>query len=268
MHQKQFITLGALAAAAAVALPLSAVVAEAATTSPDAEPAFCRPYQAAVAQFSSDAPDPTVAGDAVAAMAADVPSEIADAVTVVIDTATTALGGDPSVFDSTPEFFPALGTIDAWMFDNCAFDARVDVLATDYAFGGLPDELPSGHSAIRLTNDGSEIHEIVLVRRLEGTTESWDELAHQIAAEDPAAMAKVEFVGGAFSQGPEMPGVAVVDLVPGDYAALCFVPVGTLQGTDVAAPPASDDPGSSVAMPEYDPHFAHGMMQEFTVVEG
>lgn len=252
---------GTVLAAGTIAAPFAAF-AHGSTPHTD-EPSFCAPYQTAVAQFMGE-PDPAVAEEALAGMEADIPAEIADAAAVVIDTARTALGGDPSVFDTTPEFFPALGEIDAWMFENCAFDARLDVVGTDFAFGGLPDEVDAGRVAIRLNNEGTEQHEIMIVRKLEGTTASFEELAPLIAAEDPSVMEQVEFVGGAFSPSPEQPGVAVVDLAPGEYAAICFIPVGTMQGMEAATPEGSAPEGSA---PAYDPHFAHGMLQEFTVVD-
>ena len=263
---------GTVLAAGTIAAPFAAF-AHGGTPHTD-EPSFCAPYQTAVSQFMGE-PDPAVVEEALAGMEADIPAEVADAAGIVIETSRSALAGDPSVFDTTPEFFPALGEIDAWMFDNCAFDARLDVVGSDYAFGGLPTEVPAGHVAIRLNNEGTEIHEIIIVRKLEGTTASFEELAPLIAAEDPAVMEQVEYIGGAFSPSAEQPGVAVVDLAPGEYAALCFIPVGTMQGAEIPGPEGSAPEGSAPegsapegSAPAYDPHFAHGMLQEFTVVEG
>jgi hypothetical protein len=258
---------GTVLAAGAIAAPFAAFAHG--STPHAAEPSFCAPYQTAVAQFMGE-PDPAVIEESLAAMEADIPVDIADAAGIVIETARTAVTSDPSVMDSTPEFFPALGEIDAWMFDNCAFDARLDVLGNDYSFGGLPEEVAAGHVAIRLTNEGTEIHEIMVVRKLEGTTASWEELAPLVAAQDPAVMEQVEFIGGAFSPSVEQPGVAVVDLVPGEYAAICFIPVGTMQGAELSGPEDTESAEGSApegSAPAYDPHFAHGMLQEFTVVE-
>ena len=133
--------------------------------------------------------------------------------------------------------------------------------------------------ALRLTNEGAEIHEIAILRKVDGAEMSWDEIAMLAATEDPAVEDVAEFVGAAFSPDAETPGVAVVDLEPGEYAAICFIPVGSLQGEpqdegqgepeSESEPEAEGEggPGASLAEAEYDPHFAHGMIQVFTVGE-
>ena len=42
----------------------------------------------------------------------------------------------------TCAFAAALSALDNWTFDNCTFDTKVDVIAVDWAFGGIPLPYP------------------------------------------------------------------------------------------------------------------------------
>ena len=117
--------------------------------------------------------------------------------------------------------------------------------ATTYSFE-LPDEVPAGATRISLDNEGDEPHHAQLFRLAEGTT--IEDLASALATGDPAAASEVgAFVGGTalVDPGEESHAEAIVELEPGQYALICFVP-----GVD----------GS--------PHLAHGMLRPFEVVEG
>ena len=154
--------------------------------------------------------------------------------------------------------------IDNWTFDNCSFDAKVDVAAVDWAFGGIPLELPAGSAAFRVTNIGEEMHEMGILRRLDGVTLSWDEIlpivAESFLNETDEADQYVEWVGHAWVPTSENSVVAFAELVPGDYAAFCMVPVGTNQDM-------SEEDMEALAGPGYEAHWQHGMLQEFTVVD-
>ena len=51
----------------------------------------------------------------------------------------------------------------------------IAVTAQDYHFEGLPSSVPAGTS-LTLTNAGHEVHELLVVRKNDGVTESFDEL--------------------------------------------------------------------------------------------
>ena len=103
----------------------------------------------------------------------------------------------------------------------------LDIVATNYAYGGIADgdQIAAGLTVLRLDNQADEYHEMILVRRNEGTTETLDEL---LAMSDEEANAKVTQVGAVFAA-PGTVGGTVVDLTPGDYIGLCFIPKGTTQ---------------------------------------
>jgi len=223
--------------------------------------AYCDAHLALEAAMSGG--DPAAAGPAIAAATEAAPPEIADALSTAIANAPTE--GPPSA-----EFATAYATIVDWVVDHCGFGV-VDVLATEYAFGGLPDELPAGPTVVRLTNDGVEVHEIVVFQRLEGATEPLEEL---LALPDEELGSKIAPVNGTVVM-PGESGAFVTSFEPGDYIAICFLPVGNTpemieqmmaapEGTAAADGTAPMDSGAMDMGGA--PHFTEGMVQEFTVV--
>ncbi len=80
-------------------------------------------------------------------------------------------------------------------------------------------------------------------------------------SEEEGAMEQVEWVGHAWSPNGDTTGFAFVNLEPGEYAAICFMPIGSMQDM-------TEDEVFARAGPDSDAHWQHGMLQEFTVVEG
>lgn len=149
-----------------------------------------------------------------------------------------------------------------------------DVLVTgiEYAFEGIPAELPTG-TDLKFTNAGVEVHELALVRVADGVTESVEELL----LDPEAAMeeGKVVFVPARGGEAPlfAAPGedaFGEIDLdLPGTYVAACFIPQGLTDpavfellgpGSDPEALP--EDVQALLANP---PHIALGMVTVFTV---
>ena len=79
--------------------------------------------------------------------------------------------------------------------------------------------------------------------------------------ETDEAMQYVEWVGHAWIPGEGSSSVAYLDLVPGEYAAFCMLPVGTNHDM------TDEDMEALASEADYEPHWQHGMLQEFTVVE-
>ena len=161
------------------------------TTEPADDPALCAPYLALTASFNGE-PDPAAVEALVTEAEAAAPEDLADTLGVLTGAVRTILEtGDFAAFE-TPEVTEAKSALDTWVFESCAFDTKLEVAASEYAFGGFPEELSAGTFAIALHNMGEEVHELVIIRRLEETTESWDEL---LALPEDEAMTKTEFVG-------------------------------------------------------------------------
>ena len=216
----------------------------------EAAAAACEPYIAINAQFNEE-PDPETLAPLLDEFDETAHEDIGDSAAVMTEAARSVIEtGDFAAFES-PEFAAAQGEVDPWMFDNCDFDETAEVTASEYEFEGVPDEFDTGTAAILLTNEGDEAHEMAIMRKAEGVTQSWDEI---LALPQEEGEALVVQVGGTFAPRKGTQGLAIVDLVAGDYAVLCFVPTGTTMTAD-----GEVTEGTGV------PHFMGGMLEEFTV---
>ena len=234
------------------------------TTGPDAEvAAYC---DAELALETAGEPDidfetmtPEQQAEAVRTFATDtlrplvddleptVPDELKDQFPA-LDAAVTQLEttGDTSAFDA-PEVMAAAEAAHAYDLGSCGW-ASQEVTTSEYAFAGIPDTIDAGVTSFDLTNGGAQVHELVLLRKNDGVTETAEEL---LALPQAEALQKAELLGVAGPVPTDRTAYVVADLDAGDYIAVCFIPVGT---TSLDSPPA-DGP----------PHFTQGMVQEFSV---
>lgn len=131
----------------------------------------------------------------------------------------------------------------------------ITVVGTDYHFGGLPTSVPVG-TVLSFDNQGAELHELIVARKNDGVTQSWEEL---LALPGDEALQYVTMLGGGMPlfalPGQTAEGTLVVGQ-EGEYIALCFIPQGM---TELPSPSA--DPSS---IPSGPPHMALGMVQTFT----
>jgi hypothetical protein len=183
------------------------------------------------------------------ATAAASPSGIAPDVATVVDFVRSSLASGEDVA-SDPDYRAADERVDVFVADSCGY-RTVEVSAVDYSFDTIPTSLPTGRTTFVFTNNGAEIHEMVVFRINDGVTETVDEL---LALPEDEAFEKVTFTGATFGVQRETD-TETFELTPGRYVALCFVPIGT-----TAVEPDDGD----VAEPG-PPHFTEGMQAEFTV---
>jgi hypothetical protein len=177
---------------------------------------------------------------------ASVPEENRENVDVLVAALSeVAETGEFEAFES-PEVEAAGDADHTYAIEQCGWNV-VDVTATNYAFDGIDAEMPAGIASFELSNAGTELHELVLLRKADGTTESFDEL---LALPEELARTKVEPAGAAFAEPGEEGVYAIADLQAGEYLAICFIPVGALDEESEANGP---------------PHFTQGMKTEFTV---
>lgn len=232
----------------------------AATSSPAAEPmdvqepagsGFCDAYVEVTLAMSGE-PDPEVLTTNIGIIEESAPEEIADSLTVMTDAVRSVLESNGTDFSAmeAPEFAEAQSEVDPYVFESCAFDTALEVTGADYEFAGIPETVPSGRVAILFTNEGAEAHEIVVMRKGDGVTEDFDAL---LQLPEEQAMEKVMPVGGAFAPSTGASGLLVGDFEPGEYLAICFIPTGTVIAD------------GAMTEGEGEPHFMHGMRQEFTV---
>ena len=128
-------------------------------------------------------------------------------------------GAPPNV--PSDEFFTAATSVGDYMADNCGYQV-IDVTATDYAYDGIPADAEAGKTLIRITNDGTEYHEVVLQRVHTGETRSVEEI---LALPEEEGGDLLDYQGNAFAP-PGLGNWTVVDLSAGRHAAMCFIPTG------------------------------------------
>ena len=190
--------------------------------------------------------DPAAVEDALKAAEESVPLELEEQLTMVAATVRKGLETRDDKLFRSEEFSGNEEEIDRWVADNCGFD-RVDVTAVDYAFEGVPERLPAGFASFAFSNEGKELHEMIMVR-FKDPSESVKDL---MKLSDKQAQKRVEFLGASFGP-PGTEDLEVKELTPGKYALLCFVPVGST--SEKAAREAKGPP-----------HVARGRSAEFTV---
>jgi hypothetical protein len=152
---------------------------------------------------------------------------------------TIADAGDPSALES-PKMSAAQAAIGEFVHGNCKLDA-IDVTALDYSYVGIPDQIKAGRTSFKMVNKGKEPHEIVILRRNDGVSDSFEDLSK---LPQDQMMSKVSFSGVAFG-GPGSTTFAAVDLKPGTYFLVCNMPKG--------------------GQPDGQPHFMLGMERTITV---
>lgn len=112
----------------------------------------------------------------------------------------------------------------------------VHVTAKEYAFQA-PDTLPSGVTTFHLMNEGKEVHHVVLIKMSLADVQK----ANMAGPPPPDLVV----IGGPNAAPPGGTAEATVDLAPGLYTMVCFVP-------------AADGK----------PHVTKGMARELTVTQG
>ncbi len=114
---------------------------------------------------------------------------------------------------------------------------RLDVVATEFDWTGVPDSLPAGSYPLTLTNEGDEVHEIQVFQNPEGLD------LQELFDLGPGGGADHIVEGGGVLVGPGESADTVLELTEGTYEVVCFIP----------------------ATSDSQPHFAHGMHRTLEV---
>lgn len=117
-------------------------------------------------------------------------------------------------------------------------EADVEIVLDDYSFDVTP-ELTAGRHVIRVDNRATQPHEVLLVQLAPGKT------PHDVIAwaETPDGPPPGRPIGGTTGLAKGAVNYVTVELEPGEYALICFVP------------DANDGK----------PHFVHGMVRQISV---
>lgn len=229
------------------AVLLALIASACGTTSEAAEPwcAAVGELDAAIGRIGS--PDESAIREAFTALGQsaerldeDAPEEVRKAASrVAAAIGEAAATGRPTLFE--PPTATAMADLHAFAADECAYES-VSVEAVDFAFTGMPASLPAGHVALSFDNRSeSEEHELVLFAKAEDENRPMSELLALPEEEAAEAARPVAFTFAAPGQRSGL----ILDLEPGAYGIVCFVPVG------------GEEDGA--------PHFAHGMVTDFVV---
>jgi hypothetical protein len=183
------------------------------------------------------------------------PEEIADDVDILVAAVEelTETGDFEATFES-PEVEAAEERTHDFDLANCGW-GQADVTALEYEFQGVAASYDAGPVSFELANEGGELHELTILRKNDGVTESIEEI---LGGPEEEAMEKVTDVAGTFAE-PGEDAYVVADLEAGDYVAVCFIPVGLTPEVAGAAEEGGEEPDLGP------PHFTQGMQTEFTV---
>jgi uncharacterized cupredoxin-like copper-binding protein len=142
---------------------------------------------------------------------------------------------------------------------SAAAGQPVEVVGVDFAFEGVEDSY-TGPVTFTLRNGGEDLHEMVVVRKNEGITESFEEL---LALPEDEAFSKVTMVGVAMAEPGQTAPETVAATEVGEYLMVCFIP----QGTKTLPSQAPDASGPPEGLGDGPPHFTLGMLTEFSISE-
>lgn len=228
------------------------------SSGPSAETtAFCDDYVSVQGLIGSgpDEADPMPWVEGVTAglegLKADAPEEVSGAVTGMADALLEPIANvdEEAFFAATTSeaYVDDTDVINQFVVDECEF-STIEVTAVDYAYDADLDGLEAGQVAFDFSNEGTEFHEMALMRINDDTTETIEEL---LELPEEEAMAKTTFMGVSFAA-PGEGSTMYADLEEGRYVMICFIPQGS---TSLEAAETAEGP----------PHFTQGMLTEFTI---
>jgi hypothetical protein len=187
------------------------------------------------------------AGEPTAEKIREVAADAPDAAKEPLEAIATGFEDEGEEYTDGPEFGKNYEAVTKVVVDECT-EETIEVTAAEYKFTGIPEELPAGIVGATFENTGGEMHEIVVLHKKDGVTESFQDI---LAKGEEEAQKLVDVSFGAFGE-PGSKSTAAFDMrEAGEYAAVCFIPVGS-----------TPDAGEEVDGP---PHFTQGMITEFTV---
>jgi hypothetical protein len=144
-----------------------------------------------------------------------------------------------------PEYQRAEDVVDEYRLAACGYP-QIEATGVEFAFQGLPATVPAGVVAIRVTNEGDDLHELLVARVDDGVSMSFGEVL-ALPGEQSSSMATT--VGRLFPLTPGAAETTFVRMEPGRYGVSCHLTQGTTQVSEGSGPS----------------HHALGMVAEFTV---
>lgn len=145
----------------------------------------------------------------------------------------------PSPSDGLPHLAKGMAapiTVTAAKEKSVAPEADETIHLIDFAFTGVPATVKAGEQTWAVVNDGPEPHEMSLIK-LTGISKAdfGAALSAMFAGQVPEGPPPFESAGGFQAIMAGATGWANLDLEPGDYALVCFIPSGANAGAPHAA---------------------------------
>lgn len=97
----------------------------------------------------------------------------------------------------------------------------VAVTLKEYSFE-MPTELKAGSHTFKVSNQGTQPHEILLLKLAEGKTMA--DVQAALSNPESGGPPPGDMVGGALAIGPGLRSWTTLELTPGNYMAICFIP--------------------------------------------
>jgi hypothetical protein len=190
---------------------------------------------------------------ALTALEGTAPPEVASNVSSLAATIRDALADeeDPA---ADPTFQEDLKAINAYRYSSCGYQTA-DVTLLEYEFDGLPKSFTTGTVAIKLTNTGTEVHELALAR-----LKSDDPFKKSLGLPQQEQRKKLRYVAQSLVPPDETTYLFVELTRAGRYGAVCHIPVGTTSVEDLESDEDVHGHGG-----ESEPHWREGMTATFTV---
>jgi hypothetical protein len=99
--------------------------------------------------------------------------------------------------------------------------AAVKIGLKDFAFE-MPDTIKAGEQVWGFQNNGKQPHEFIIVKLAPGKT--IEDVKTALTSQDQSAPPPFEMFGGALPVGANFQQFVTINLAPGEYYALCFIP--------------------------------------------
>lgn len=187
-------------------------------------------------------------GDLYADLEQSAPADVKSDVEALVAELDEAIEAANPEFFFEPGFVEADNAVDQYLIENCEDINELDAVAADFEFTGLPTVTPEGLTALTLTNEGEEFHEMILMRINDGVEESIEEIL-QLDEEEAESMVTPM---GVTLAAPGVTATNFFELEPGNYAVLCFISKDSTEANGFQG----DGP----------PHFTEGMVEELRVL--
>jgi hypothetical protein len=159
-------------------------------------------------------------------------------------------GDNPTI---EPTFSDDAAAVNAYRFSSCAYQVA-DVTLLEYEFTGLPKTFEPGIVAFRVTNTGTEVHELALARLR--TAEAFKK---SLGRDEPEQGSKLRYVAQTLVE-PDGTNYLFVEVKAGRYGAACHIPTGTESVDDLGSESEHGGHGDGA-----EPHWEEGMVSTFRV---